>query len=239
MAKKPGPGPCVHCLKIVEHRNWDHVFPRSWYPDTTPSDVEKWKVPTCRPCNDEYGRIEHELLTTLSMCVDPKTSESSGIYGKALRSLDPSQGKTDKDRRAREEKKQQILSQILTGDEIPKEGIYPGLGERWDRPRAEQSALFVPAKSLQRLVEKIVRGIVFIEDQRLIDERMEIEHHVVNEAGSKEIEDALARFGVVHSRGPGIQVARAVTPEDGVSALYKITVWGQFVMYASVMPRLA
>src|SRR5947208_16017660 len=37
-----GLGKCVHCLKDVAERNSDHVFPASWYPDSTPPNLEKW-----------------------------------------------------------------------------------------------------------------------------------------------------------------------------------------------------
>jgi len=52
-------------------RTWDHVFPRSWYPDNTPKDLEKWQVPACQPCNANYGKLENQLMILLGMCVDP------------------------------------------------------------------------------------------------------------------------------------------------------------------------
>ncbi|WP_200255411.1 hypothetical protein [Thiococcus pfennigii] len=104
MARKPGPGICVHCLKEVQKRNWDHVFPRGWYPDTTPQNLEKWKIPTCKNCNDEYGRMEDDLGIILSTSIDPKSAKAAGVWKKTLRALDPSQGKTNKDRKARAKK---------------------------------------------------------------------------------------------------------------------------------------
>ena len=59
--KKLGPGKCVHCLKDVEERNSDHVFPESWYPDSTPPNLEKWQIPSCIPCNSEYGKLEQDF----------------------------------------------------------------------------------------------------------------------------------------------------------------------------------
>lgn len=97
----------------------------------------------------------------------------------------------------------------------------------------------MPAKHLQKLAEKIIKGLAFIEDHQLIDANTDIEHYVVNEEGAKETEDALKRFGKAYSRGPGIEVVRAVTPEDGISALYRITVWGEIVLYVSVLRKSA
>ena len=239
MARKPGPGICVHCLKTVSTRNWDHVFPQAWYPDSTPMNLEKWKIPTCKPCNDEYGRIEEDLGIILSACVDPKSARAAGIWAKRLRALDASRGATEKDRRARARKREWLLSMITTGDHIPNHGIYPGLGERWGRPREQQVALCVSARHLQKMAEKIVKGLAFIEDSRLIDSNTQIQHHVIDDVGARPMFEALTTFGAAYSRGPGIEVVRAVTPEDGVSALYKIIIWGEIKLYVSVLRNVA
>jgi len=42
----------------------------------------------------------------------------------------------------------------------------------------------------------------------------------------------LDRFGTVYERGPGITVIRAVTPEDNLTAMYSIEIWGRFKGYA-------
>ncbi len=237
MAHKPPPGICVHYLKMAQKRNWDHVFPQGWYPYTTPLNLEKWKIPTCKNCNDEYGKIEDELGIILSACFDQTSSQASGIWKKTLRALDPSQGKNERDRKARDSKRKKLLGSLLKGDEIPDYGIYPGLGERWKRPVSEQTALYVPAKHLEKLVEKIVKGLAFINDNQLLDTQTEIEHLVVNEEGAQVIEKVLEKFGEEYSKGPGVNVIRAITPDDGVSALYKITIWGELIMYASVTKK--
>jgi hypothetical protein len=59
----------------------------------------------------------------------------------------------------------------------------------------------------------------------------------VNEEGAQVIEKVLEKFGEEYSKGPGVNVIRAITPDDGVSALYKITIWGELIMYASVTKK--
>jgi hypothetical protein len=98
MAKKLGPGKCFHCGKDVPERTWDHIFPQGWYPDNSPENVEKWKMPSCRPCNAEYGRIEDELGIIIPLCLGPDAPNARGMYEKALRALDPSKGRNYKDR---------------------------------------------------------------------------------------------------------------------------------------------
>jgi hypothetical protein len=50
--RRPVSAAAVSFLRLgirVAERDWDHVFPISWYPDTTPPDLEKWKIPSCLP----------------------------------------------------------------------------------------------------------------------------------------------------------------------------------------------
>jgi hypothetical protein len=96
-------------------RNWDHVFPRSWYPDSTPPNMEKWSIPTCHKCNSEHGGLENELLTQLAICVDPKAAASSRIVTRVLRGLDPKLAANEKDATARQRKKERFLGGAAAG----------------------------------------------------------------------------------------------------------------------------
>ena len=44
----------------------------------------------------------------------------------------------------------------------------------------------------------------------------------------------LDEFGTIYGREPGLVVQRAVTIDDELSSLFKITFWGQLSMYATV-----
>ena len=44
----------------------DHVFPSSWYPDTTADDVQRWTA-----CNGHFGELEKKLLVFLAYCINP------------------------------------------------------------------------------------------------------------------------------------------------------------------------
>lgn len=81
-------------FKDVPKGNRDQVFPQGGYPDTTPENLEKWKIPSCNRCNDEYGRIEEDPGIILSTWVNPEPARASGIWKKTLGALDPSHGKT-------------------------------------------------------------------------------------------------------------------------------------------------
>ncbi len=80
--RKFGTWQVLHCLADSVERNWDHVFPESWYPQTTPSNLEKWKIPSCIRCNSALGMMEDRLLIQLAHALDPDHPGSAGIYDK-------------------------------------------------------------------------------------------------------------------------------------------------------------
>jgi len=237
MAKQPGPGKCVHCGEYSEKRTWDHVFPKGWYPEDTPPDIEKWKIPTCKKCNAEYGILEEDLGIKIAFCIGPDAPNGKGIFRKALRSMDASKGRNMKDRIRRAKKRDRYLGLTMKGNAIPQGGVYPGFEYKGDCPREGQTALLIYAHEFERIVDKIIKGTVFIEDNQFLDSSTEIQHLVVSDEEARPLEELLSKFGTRHSREPGIEVVRAITPEDGVSALYKISIWGQWVLYASVLQR--
>jgi hypothetical protein len=215
------------------------VFPLAWYPESTPQNLEKWKIPSCKPCNDEYGRLEEDFGQILSLCVDPDRLESQGIYKRMRRAFDARYAKNPKDRRIRMARRDKLLKSLIQGDDIPEEGIYPGLGERWNRNREDQVALTIPKRYFDRLGAKVVRGVTYIEDGIFIEDDYEIEPYALPMEGARMFEEAVGRYGQSLSRGPGIVVRRAVTDEDGVSSIYKITIWGEVIIYVSVLPHEA
>ena len=233
MARKPEPGKCVHCLGNFDELNWDHVFPESWYPETTPKDLHKWQIPSCLKCNSEYGRMEKDLMIRIGLCLDPDDPSSRGIVDKALRSITPSLGKNKKDKRARLAKRKQILKQFMNEKNIPKTSIYPNF-ERHTDVQDEQFGITINANAIKKLNEKIVRGIMYIEDGLLIEPPYTIESFVLTDESSKPIIEAIKKFGVVHAREPGIIVRRATVQDDKFTSLFAIEIWGRFNMYSSI-----
>ncbi len=234
MARNPNAGKCVHCLSDPVERNWDHVFPKSWYPDTTPDNLEKWQIPSCIPCNSRYSKIEGDLLSRVGLALDTSNPASAGVVDAALRSVNPAAGHSERDVTLRAARGKKIMGEMLRGEQIPKDAIVPGLGERWNRELAEQMFVNVPAKSLKAMTEKFVRGLVYREDNAFIEPPYKIDCFVVTDEGAKECVELLDKFGKLYKREPGLEIRRAVTGEDERVALYEIYFWQQFKTYASV-----
>lgn len=233
MARRPPPGQCVHCLGHFEELTWDHVFPEAWYPDTTPENLEKWKIPSCLPCNALHAKSESELLVRFGLCIDPDDSNNAGIVEKALRALSPASGENEKDVRARTAHRQKILNQVFEGEDIPYQAVYPGFGPQPGIHDLTRVAVPISATGLRRLVEKIVRGITYLQDHKLVENPYKVEHFVLTDEGAAPIKDILTRFGKVYER-PGITVTRAVVAEDQMTAVYAVGIWGRLTAYATL-----
>ena len=173
MAKHPAAGRCIHCLQFHDELTWDHVFPEAWYPDTTPENTEKWKVPSCGPCNNAHGKNEAELLVRFGLCVDPDQLSSVGIVDKALRALNPAAGKSEQDSRARASKHVRILKHAFSGPGIPRQSIYPGFGPQPELAEADQVAITISARGLKQLTEKVVRGLTYLEERKFIEDTVQ------------------------------------------------------------------
>ena len=109
-----------------------------------------------------------------------RSYSSAGIYEKALRAIDPTAAKTKKDRKARLNKRKRVFDAILPGEKIPEKSVYPGLGERWDRPNNNQIGIVVPTHYFEKFCYKVTRGIHFIETGKLIKPPYEISFFPMN-----------------------------------------------------------
>ncbi|MBU2500228.1 hypothetical protein KJ682_02750 [bacterium] len=235
MARKLGPGICVHCCKEVSLRNWDHVIPLSWYPNTTPEDLEKWKIPSCIRCNTEYGNLENDLLLRLGLCLDPQSLQSSGISERVLRSIRPESAKSEKDRRSRAAKREHLLSEVFPVSEAI-EGNLPGFG--FENASGPRLAIPIPEQALLLFGEKIVRGVTYLETNCTISEKYRINIHFVHDGDAVRVERILDRYAIKNSRGPGVEIERAQLAEDPVQGLFRVTIWGRFKLFASVRHRI-
>jgi hypothetical protein len=238
MPLPPKPGRCVHCLRFHEKLTWDHVFPAAWYPDTTPEGMERWKIPSCQTCNSAHGESENTLMSLVGLCLDPGSSQGAGIGAKAWRSMDPSSGKNPRDAASRAKKQRTLLAQMreLAERGVPRESIFPGFGpDAW--PGEPCSAIPVPKRAIDRLVEKIVRGITYVEDGNFIEDSHIIEPQYMHEDSASFLREQFKKSGKRFERKPGLVIDRCVAPEDGVSSIYRIEIWGRLCVYAFVTQR--
>ncbi|HET9625891.1 MAG TPA: hypothetical protein VFP84_31235 [Kofleriaceae bacterium] len=115
-------GDCAYCGKtnvIVEE---EHVFPESWYPDGYPPS-KMLVVPSCRPCNQAYNRVEVRMLPSLILSVTQADDDPpiDSVIQRFARSLDAMQGKSVTDifhRNARKAKIMRSTNVLGAGEEV-------------------------------------------------------------------------------------------------------------------------
>lgn len=234
MAKRPVRGKCVHCLADSVERNWDHVFPVGWYPESTPANIDKWKVPSCLKCNSDLGRIESRFLSLVALTLDPKAHATAGIPAKVLRSLRPEFGRNEVDARARALAAKRVAESIYRGP-IDDAQVYPTTGESAARAGSDPIPFLIPAEYFSRITEKIVRGLTYVESGKFIEPPKFVTFFPLREAEGTEFVQMIRLHGVEFERGPGITIRRVIAPEDNISGLYEVEFWGgQFRTYATV-----
>jgi hypothetical protein len=238
MAKRPSPGLCVHCRLHFDELTWDHVFPRGWYPENTPENLEKWKIPACLKCNREYGELEQDLLLRLGMSIGREEARASGIADKVIRSMDPSAAHDEKDRAARARRHAALGKEMIDVADGAQSAILPGFGPNPDPAKRSSRGVLVPKESLERLGEKIVRGLTYLLAGKLIGDEYLLEVFVINGEAALPVNEILERHGVRHERGPGVTVRHAPAGDDPTSGVFEIEIWGRLKLYAGVHPRV-
>ena len=233
MLKRPkSDGRCIHCRSLMARPTKDHVFPSSWYPDSTPSNIQRWTAPSCERCNKHFGSIEENLLVRLAMCVDPRKQAASGVWEKARRALGIGvTGLSESEKRIRKARKDAILREAKTYDKSDEAYVIPGLGPHTGFPNAPQIGIQISAHDVHEVAKKILRGCEFwLSDGRIVEPPYELE--VFSET-PKELEPHL-KFGQDYL-GPGCRIRRAVPLDDSGAAIYEIVVWDSWKLFFSIL----
>jgi len=228
---------CVHCGEGLAEETRDHVFPASWYPLTTPSEVERWTVPSCRKCNCTLGKKEKELFIRLAMCVDPRKAEAAGLSAKAMRSMGiGAEGLSVKERWHRRALKLKVMASMWRYE--PGTPTFPGFGLHRGFPTDEQIAINIPSNLLQEVAKKIVRGCEYRLASRVIEEPYVVKVYFVHSENVPElVVRAFQTAGAQTTQlGPGFRVTRVTAHDEPNSAIYKIIIWKTLVIYASILP---
>lgn len=236
MSKKFKNQNCIYCLDHFKKLTKDHIFPRSWYPKSTPQDMEKWVVPACFECNNRLGKIEDEAYKKLAICIGSSNIAASGISEKAIRLYDLQSAKNKKDRRRREANLKKIIPDLMYTHKISN-GFLKNFGPLNNNPNESISVRISMAELLDPIAKKIVRGLEFKLIGKLInnDKNIAIIHLTdsieVIPSELTQLNNILEKSGTKTDRGPGF-VVRYVK-DIHASMVYHITIWGKWEIWAS------
>jgi hypothetical protein len=236
MAKKFSNTKCIHCCNYFKELTSDHVFPKSWYPNGTPEDVEKWQVPSCKECNNKLGKIENELRIRFGLGLDPNNKAVCGIIKKSLDALNPKKGKSSKDSTNRKIKRKIIIKEILPPEEIPSNSVIPNRLVDFENYK---EGVLIDEEHLNFFTKKIIKGITWIaSEEYLCDYKYDIEmlifQHPEDNTFSVEINRCKHE---VYSIGDGIKISRIVAAEMPTCGIYEIILWKSIVLHGVVRLR--
>jgi hypothetical protein len=214
-------GKCIHCLRLSERLTYDHGFPSSWYPDSTPRNVQRWTAPSCPRCNNELGRLERDFFIRTVLCIDPRKEAVAGLAGKALRSLGLRAGElSDLDRSHRERLGAKFRAELMPFSDVAKgPGVVPGLGPYENSPWAVP----IPWASLAIIAGKITRVCEHRLGGRFVEPPYGIRSSVDTSGGV--LPDVLLPFAKVFDFGPGLRIARLSAVDDPLFVRYWISIW--------------
>lgn len=147
---------CIHCVS-AEGVEADHLIPKSWYPDTTPADLNRPTVPSCKACNRKLGRIESELFSRFALTLDPDDPAAFGLADRAIRSVDPSVGRDIRDTRIRALKNFTPNGELFDGRNLPPGSFLRGFGP--DPALNEVPSLPFPETELAQFIRKLVKSM--------------------------------------------------------------------------------
>ena len=228
---------CVHCGNDIQKKDKDHLFPRSWYPDTTSEKVQRWTIPSCVPCNREYGEIEEEMLITIGLTTAPSHYASMGISQKAFNALDQSRAKNEKDRLARVATLNKIQGRLIHDVSAMAEGTILNYARPEDQNSQNMHGLFIPEEHLTMLCRKFVKGVTWIANKALIDDA----EYIIDSSPMSPYDKIpyVENYWVDYSLPPGLIIKRIAAKEDPVCAIYFIMIWQQYTFYATCNHRNA
>lgn len=233
-------GRCIHCRRKMEKgsETSDHVFPSSWYPDSTSKKVQRWTAPSCAACNGEFGEKEKQILVRVALCIDPTKPEALGLVKRAYRALGISVTNVDADElKIRRALKQEVFrgAQIYSG--VPKLNIVPGLGPHPQVPHGPQYEIGISAGDLMDVVKKIVRGFEYwLGDGRIIDAPFSVEVFTLRDDDIPPTVTSLLEIFGRAELGPGVRVRRGAATDGSGAVFYEVVIWDTMKFLCSILP---
>lgn len=225
---------CVYCLKEIAASDIteDHVIARSWYPANTPA-VSKWKVPSCRDCNNRFSKIEDEVLNRLAWCMNPADDAVRHIIDKARRSIDPRRAKSSHDLVHRLNRRFALQRNVVDIADPTVAGVLPSFRRNFDE--GSRWGVLVPAGPLEELVTKWIRGVHYCEFGQLVPHGYEVSGYILEDDVAAEALTPILSHASRFRKGPGVEVLAWNVEEEGeFIAQYAFRIWNELTTYGSI-----
>jgi hypothetical protein len=228
-------GKCAYCGEAPGLED-EHVFPESWYPDTTPADLEKLTVPSCGPCNRRWHKVEDRLLFELSVVIDPDAPEASGIWERQLRALTAEKGRNADDAKHRSRRATKLIQTI--------KWFVPGVPGTYEVPlpgAAGLTATGTPARAIEHALwagisEKFIKGLHYAETGRAlgkIDVRVEAGGRWMLNVRDPAVRKAFLAVPLNRAVAPAFTYGRVHFAQ---ASAWRFCIWNQIAVFAITEP---
>jgi hypothetical protein len=229
---------CVYCLAAfpVKELTKDHVVAKSWYPAHTPP-VEKWKVPSCRECNNKKGAHEEKILMRVAWCMDPTDKNVTHIIEKARRAIDPTKATSARDAKHRLNRKLALGRDVKQFKQLNARSVLPAFVG--NAAKGSTTGILVPGDSLERLAEMWVQGIYFCHFGKPIASGSILNTYFVHDDVAKEAFKEIIQHAIHLKKGPGVEVLLwHVEEDDQEMTSFAFNIWDNFRAYGTVEAEL-
>ena len=212
----------------------DHVVAGSWYPRSTPIEVQRITVLACQDCNtNRYSADERYLLLRLSACVDPSLPAAEGVWEQARQAMDVFNAPNEQERKHR-----QAAWDAFNGDTdetgtAADGGMLPAFVS--NSQMGSSVLVRIQADRLESVVGKWSLGFhsYVWKKPAPIEAAVSIFH--LKESDASEIFLFADERWTMIDLGPGIRI-RYITDGDGTErhTVYEFQIWGRVIAHASI-----
>jgi len=228
---------CVYCGSAPAVQA-EHVFPKSWYPATTPATCTRLTVPSCAACNKRFKTAEERFALAAMMTLDDRP-DAAGVYERLSRSWKVDRAGSELDSEHRLRRFAGMLQRVVFKQ--PPGGQTDSVRAFLETPR-EKLLAAAPASPLQNTIvdligEKLGRGLYYAETGVVL-ERVTVSGKIVNQVffasggpSAPAFVAALRRLPANESLAPGLRYRFIANPQNGdVTWLFQL--WGQIDIVA-------
>ncbi len=126
------------------------------------------------------------------------------------------------------------MKELFAADSVPADSVLPGLGPEPEAELKEQVATGVAPADLEAFVEKLVRGLTYLQTECLINPPHVVRMQLLAPGNAQVFNEQLDKFGTTIDRSPAIRARVARAASDPLSAIYEFVIWERLSVHAYV-----
>jgi len=131
-----------------------------------------------------------------------------------------------------------LLKEMVHSDRLPEKGLFPNFGPIPGVIYHGYHAVLIPEEQLHQYAEKLVRGMTYVLDGKVLDENFHIKLYVIDLPRADRLLQIFRKNAETHHRGLGFVVRRLIR-EDDQAWIYEFGIWQKLVFYVEVLPSKA